>query len=203
MSFCRRIRPVPCHSASAPDLPTGPMHAGRGVGEHRRARQLMVQGGRTVLRGSDAGADPWPTPRPRPGAPEPRARGWGVGSRRGGRGAPRPGGAQGTQGQSQGSAASWRRQEELLGPRPWDSGSDGSRARTHTHVPAGRSAHAQTSTRAPTHRASEFIHSLILSFVYSFIRLFIQQRLTQALLDVSTGDRTVAGPIYPDKADRD
>ena len=146
MSFCRRIRPVPCHSASAPDLPTGPMHAGRGVGEHRRARQLMVQGGRTVLRGSDAGADPWPTPRPRPGAPEPRARGWGVGSRRGGRGAPRPGGAQGTQGQSQGSAASWRRQEELLGPRPWDSGSDGSRARTHVYIRAR--AHTHTCPRA-------------------------------------------------------
>lgn len=91
------------------------------------------------------------------------------------------------------------------GAAPLGLGSCPSCARTHTytsaHAPAGRSAHAHTATRAPTHRASEFIHAFILPFVYSFIRVFIQRTLTECLLDVSMG--TQQRQIYPDNADKD
>lgn len=104
-------------------------------------------------------------------------------------------------GQNRGSAASWHLQEARRGLHPRDSGRPFLiRARAHmhrrVHICIGACVHTltradpRTRTYPRAHLHTELrVHSL----PHPFFCVFIQQRLGERSLDVSTGDSTVAG----------
>lgn len=152
-------------------------------GAHRRASPPVVQAQRTELTGSEPQPQDTPLAHRRP-LPHLGPQGW-IGRSQAGRSwgcgvrieaLPPPGGC--------------RRRDGGRAPETPVDRSLCARAHMHRRVRArshaGRSAHSHIPTCAPTHRASG-------SFTHHFFCVFIQQRLAERSLDVSTGDSTVAG----------